>query len=67
MLHKLRTNSENQLEKLEIKLDEDNLIKDDSVKNELDEIYQHIADGIPIRSKRDWYEHGEKSKIFYLV
>ena len=63
----LRTNSENQLEKLEIKLDEDNLIKDDSVKNELDEIYEHITEGIRIRSKCDWYEHGEKSTIFYLV
>ena len=47
-------------------MDEDNLTKYDSVKNELDEIYDHIAEGIRIRSKCDWYEHGEKSPIFFL-
>ena len=52
----LKTNLENQLKKLEGKLDEDNLSKYDSVKNELDEIYDHIAEGIRIRSKCDWYE-----------
>ena len=30
-------------------------------KNELETIYGHIADGIRIRSKCEWYEHGEKS------
>ena len=35
------------------KLDEDNLSKYDSVKNELDEIYDHIAEGIQVRSKCD--------------
>ena len=34
--------------------------------NELDEIYDHIAEGIRIRSKCDWYEHGEKSTKFFL-
>ena len=62
----LKTNLENQLKKLEGKLDEDNLSKYDSVKNELDEIYDHIAEGIRIRSKCDWYEHGEKSPNFFL-
>ena len=37
----LRTNLENQLNKLEGKLDEDNLSKYDSVKNELDESYDY--------------------------
>ena len=60
-----RTNLENQLKKLEGKLDEDNLSKYNSVKNELDEIYDHIAEGKRIRSKCDWYEHGEKSSIFF--
>ena len=47
-------------------MDEDNLTNYDSVKNKLDEIYDHIAEGIRIRSKCDWYEHGEKStKIFF--
>ena len=47
-------------------MDEDNLSKYDSVKNELDEIYDHIAEGIRIRSKCDCYEHGEKWTIFFL-
>ena len=46
-------------------MDEDNLSKYNSVKNELDEIYDHIAEGTRIRSKCDWYEHGEKSSIFF--
>ena len=33
-------------------------------KNELVTIYGHIADGIRIRSKYEWYEHGEKSTKF---
>ena len=46
-----RTNLENQLKKLEGKLDEDNLSKYNSVKNGLDEIYDHIAERTRIRSK----------------
>ena len=30
------------------------------MKNELDEIHDQIAEDIRIRSKCDWYEHGEK-------
>ena len=30
-------------------------------KNELDEIYEQKINGMRIRSKCDWYEHGEKS------
>ena len=44
-------------------MDEDNLSKYDSVKNELDEIRIR---SMRIRSKCDWYEHGEKSTIFFL-
>ena len=47
-------------------MDEDNWSKYDSVKNELDGIYDHIAKGIRIRSKCDWYEHGKKSTTFFL-
>ena len=47
-------------------MDEDNLSKYDSFENELDKIYDHIAEGIRIRSKCDWYEHGEKSTKFFL-
>ena len=35
------------------------------VKNELDVVYDHITK-TRIKSKCDWYEHGEKSKIFSL-
>ena len=35
-------------------------------KNELEIIYDHIADGIGIRSNCEWYEHGEKSTKFFL-
>ena len=35
-------------------------------KNELETIYDHIADGIRIRGKCEWYEHGEKSTNFFL-
>ena len=46
-------------------MDEDNLSKYNGVKNELDEIYDHIAGGTRIRSKYDWYEDGEKSTLFF--
>ena len=61
-----RTNLENQIKELEGKLDEENLSKYNSVKNELDKIYDHIAEGTRIRSKCDWYEHGENSINFFL-
>ena len=63
----LKTNLENQLKKLDRKLDEDNLSKYDSMKNELNKIYNHIAEGTRIRSKCDWYEHGEKSAKFFSI
>ena len=47
-------------------MDEDNLSKYNSVKNELDEIYDHIAEDTQIRRKCDWYKHGEKSTKFFL-
>ena len=58
-----RINLENQLKKLEGNLDEDNLSKYNSVKNELDEIYDHIAEDTRIRRKCDWYEHGAKQRV----
>ena len=61
-----RINLENQLKKLEGNLDEDNLSKYNSVKNELDEIYDHIAEDTRIRRKCDWYEHGAKSTKRFL-
>ena len=35
-------------------------------RNELETIYDHIAEGIRIRSKCELYEHGEKSTKFFL-
>ena len=34
--------------------------------NLTDKIYQEKTNGIRIRSKCDWYEHGEKSSKFCL-
>ena len=61
-----RANLENQLKELEKNLDEDNLSKYNSIKNELDVIYDHITEGMRIRSKWNWYEHGEKSKHLFF-
>ena len=46
--------------------DANNLGKYDSIKNELEVIYNHIAEGIRIRVKCSWYEHREKL-IFFLI
>ena len=45
---------------------DDNLSKYNAIKNELDPIYDHITEGIRIRSKCEWYEHSEKSTKFFL-
>ena len=34
-------------------------------KKKLEIIYDYIADGIRLRSKCEWYEHGEKSTKFF--
>ena len=66
-LKKNDNNLENQLKKLERNLYENNLSKYNSVKNKLDIIYHHITDNIQIRSKCNWYEHGEKStNVFFF-
>ena len=44
----------------------DNLRKHESLKNDLELIYDHIPEGVGIRSKCDWYEQGEKSTKFIL-
>ena len=60
-------NLQSELKKLEISLDDaNNLGKYDSINNELDAIYDHIAEGIRIGSKCDWYEHGKKLTKFFL-
>ena len=60
------SNLASELKKLEISLDDaNNLGKCNSIKNELNWIYDHIAEGIRIRSKCDWNEHCEKSTNFF--
>ena len=61
----LKTKLENQLKKLEGKLDDDNLSKCDSVNNELDEIYDHITEGIQIRSKCDCMNRAKNQQKFF--
>ena len=36
-------------------------------KHQLEEIYNYITQGIILRFKVDWYEHGEKSSKFFLT
>ena len=60
-----QTNLENQLKILEKSLDND-LSNYNAIKNELDVIYDHIIEGIRIRSKCNWYQHGEKSTKLFL-
>ena len=57
-----KTLLENKLKELEGNLNtEDNIQSYDIYRKELDSIYDHVAEGIRIRSKCDRYEHGEKS------
>ena len=61
------SNLESEFKKLGISLDDaNNLGKYNSIKIQLDAIYDHIAEGIRIKSKYDWYEHGKKSTKFLL-
>ena len=58
---------ENKLKYLENNL-ENNINKDEyrNCKDELNKIYDNVAKGVKIRSKCNWYEHGEKSSKFFL-
>ena len=58
---------ESELEKLENNLESsENLRKYESLKSDLELIYDHIAEGVRLRSKCDWYEQGEKSTKLFL-
>ena len=56
---------EHKLKNLENNIEENRKLYN-HYKNELKTIYDHIAEGIKLRSKCEWYEHGEKSTIFFL-
>ena len=60
-----RTKLLNQLKKLEGKFNEDILSKYNSIKNELDKIYDQMAEGTQIRSTCDWY--GKLTIIRYMI
>ena len=61
---KQRALLEYELEKLENNLESsENLRKYESLKSNLELTYDHIAEGVRLRSKCDWYEQGEKSRI----
>ena len=58
---------ENKLKFLESNLNCDiNSAENIDCKNQLEVIYDDIAEGIKVRSKCQWYENGEKSTMFFL-
>ena len=67
---KRRLFPENMVKTLEIKLptrsDHEIVEQYNVAKNELESIYDYITEGIILRSKASWYEHGEKSTQYFL-
>ena len=61
-----RTFLENKLKTLEDSSSFVNNPEYTETNEKLDKIYQEKTNGIRIRSKCNWYEHGEKSSIFFL-
>ena len=61
-----RTNLENKLKTLENSPNFVNNPEYIETYEKLDKIYQEKANGIRIRSKCNWYKHGEKSSKFFL-
>ena len=46
---------------------QDEFVDYEEVKIELEKIYDHITDGIILRSKAQWYEEGEKGSKYFLT
>ena len=66
-IQKRKIDLERKLKELKNLLDNDESLKVyNEVKIELDSIYDNIAEGLRIRSKCDWQEHGEKSSKIFL-
>ena len=65
-----RTSLESKLKKFENNLtvtSTDLKLKEyNSVKQELEQIYNYITEGIILRTRTDWYEQGEKSTKYFL-
>ena len=57
---------ENKLKKLENNANCMENLEYIDCRNKLDKIYEQKINGIRIRSKYNWYEHGEKSSNFFL-
>ena len=61
---------DNRVKTLETKLatsSDDEIVEQyDMAKNELELIYDYITEGMILRSKASWYEHGEKSIQYFL-
>ena len=57
---------ENKLKKLENNTNYMENLKYIDCRNKLNKIYEQKINGIRIRSKCDWYEHGEKSSKLFL-
>ena len=61
----------NSVKQLQIKIltnsNEELLEQYDKAKNELAALYDYITEGIILRSKAYWYEHGEKSSEYFLT
>ena len=57
---------ENKLKTLECRPNFVNSPEYTETNEKLDKIYQEKANGIRIRSKCNWYEHGEKPSKFFL-
>ena len=57
---------ENKLKTLETRPDFIDNLEYTETNEKLDKIYQEKINGIRIRSKCNWYEHGEKSSKFFL-
>ena len=65
-----RISLENSVKQLEIKIstssNEELLQRYNKAKNELEALHDYITERIILRSKTDWYEHGEKSSKYFL-
>ena len=61
---------EKKVKSLEIQVNsdcsEELLLEYDRSKDELESLYNYITEGVILRSRFSWYEHGEKSSKYFL-
>ena len=67
---KMREDLESKVNELENKItadsDEQTILQYEKCRSELEAMYDHITQGIILRSKVTWYEKGEKSNKYFL-